>query len=371
MPDLVGAHTTTPVYINPSHLIFPTPPSVRLSTPATATISATYYARCTALLAVQEDATDTPGKRKPRLLQSQGGVCSAFAAALGLKTSAKPQLDVNPREISSREYKRAARTLQLAFSDDPFVNYILSTPVAVPAGDERAAKRKNDLMLAFFEYSVYECFAMGGIVVALVDDRLERDIAELNMKPAAINKVPFLGVACWFNLVYNNNTALYGYSSPSAFSVLHSLSLKFNLFALLANVRLKILKDKLPQLSSVRDVALNSLKLNPRRDSVWYLGDIGILPTMQGRGLARTLFDHCVNTYVNTSPDSWCYLESSNPINRKFYHKLGFQVLNTFSVNDDAVDEDDEVRLDAMVKRPVAVSHGSIFRRRAASFPNA
>lgn len=296
---------------------------------------------------------------------------SAYAAALGLKTSAKPHLDVFLREISSREYKRAARTLQLAFSDDPFVNYILSTPIAVPAGDERAAKRKNDLMLAFFEYSVYECLALGGVVVALVDNKLERDIATLNMKPAAVNKIPFLGVACWFNLVYSDDTRLYDYSSPSAFFSLHSLSLKFNLFALLANVRLKVFKDKLPQLASVRDVALESLKLNPRHDSVWYLGDIGILPTMQGRGLARKLFDHCVHTYVNASPDSWCYLESSNPINRKFYQKLGFEVLNTFSVNDDAVDDDEEVHLDAMIKRPNVVSQGGMLKRRAASFPEA
>lgn len=238
-----------------------------------------------------------------------------------------------------KEYRRVARTLCASFERDPFVNYILNTEVN--PSSERDRKHKQDLMVTFFEFSVYECFSYGGTVVVVKDVSLEADLVKYGLRVSEINKLPFLAAACWIKLESDNH--LFDYPSRS-FSNLHPSSLKFNLFASLAKCRSRILKELFPRLKQTRDEVLLKLHLS-NSDCVWYLEDIGVLPSCQGHGLAKRLINHVLETYVRAN--AWCYLESSNLANRKFYEKLGFSVASTFVINDD---EDDLVYMDAMVK---------------------
>lgn len=269
------------------------------------------------------------------------------------KRAIKPSLpDIEIVRGTIREYRRIAKTLCLAFEKDPFVNYILNTS-AEPA-NSKELKRKRELMLSFFEFQVYECFTCNGSIFVIKDINLEKDLTNYNLKVSEINKLPFLGAALWNKLEFDQSSQKFEYPDSNANALIHfhPSSLKFNLFSTLAKCRLKILKEKFPLLFNKRDEVLDNLKLSSI-DSVWYLDDLGVIPNFQGYGLAKKIVNHCIDNYINTSPNSWCYLESSNLANRVFYQKLGFVVSSTFVVNEnDSTSSDDLIYMDAMFKYP-------------------
>lgn len=263
---------------------------------------------------------DENHRRKPRLLQSQG----VLRDPLRLKpenTSLSP--------VTWPDYRRVAKTLALAFETDPFVNYILNTD-AEP-GDERARRKKDDLFLALFEFCVYECLSLGGLIIALKDNNVELDLIQHGVKGAELYRVPFLGVACWNRLVLKEEGFVNWRLKPSLAAV-HPSLLKFNLFSSLAKCRRRVLKSAFPFLDSVRSTVLErmmtALALH-EADSVWYLGDVGVVPLMQGHGFARQLLAHCIKNYM---VGHWCYLELLNVLNRGFYRKLGWLLKQTFDV---------------------------------------
>lgn len=283
---------------------------------------------------IQED-NGSCHKRKPRLLQSQGVATGPSTDSLRLT---KKPLNISFSPVPMLDYRRVAKTLALAFDKDPFVNYILNTAIEYDASQTRLIKKKHELMLSLFEYSVYEYLSMGGLVVVVQDNDLELDLIQQRIRPLAMNKVPFLGVACWSKLMYDHEEEQF--TSPLAMSYLsnmHRSSLKYNLFSSLAKCRLRVLRVNECRLKWERNdvlgtmMSLNQLK---KDNKIWYLGDVGIIPSAQGHGLAKKLINHCLENYMR---GNWCYLESSNLVNRGFYEKLGWTLKKTFIVNDDVI----------------------------------
>lgn len=291
------------------------------------------------MFAVIQEDHESNHKRKPRLLQSQGvstGIINN-TSALRLSAHKKKPLNTSISPVSILDYRRVAKTLALSFDKDPFINYVLNTQIEYPAEQIRLLKKKHDLMLAFFEFSVYECMSLGGLVLAIKDNNLELDLIQQRMKPLALSKVPFLGVACWNKLVYDKEDECFDYNgSLPSFSNIHPTSLKFNLFSSLAKCREKVQRVVDLQLESERtsvfEEMLSAGSSIKTSDVIWYLGDVGIIPTMQGHGLAKQLMNHCLENYMH---GHWCYLESSNPVNRGFYEKLGWTLKKTFAVDEE------------------------------------
>lgn len=343
--------------------------------------------------AMSEEIHDSCSKGKPRLLRSQGkramsvSVADSFAlrppkpniadrrtksmsenedsdSSEGLsdelelvrKEVENQELVTSVELCSVRDYRRIAKTLQMAFHNDPFTNYILGTEMDDSLSSAKARKHKTKLMTSFFEFATYECFSLGGIVIAVKDRALEAEIARNGYKAS---RVPFLGVSCWYLLEYDHDQSTYKYPHSNSFLAnMHPSSLKFNLLASLSRCRLKVFS---PLLKDVRDSVISKLNLNGSRDNMWYLADIGTIPAMRGKGLAKKLVSHFCDTFVDASPNSWCYLESTNPVNRKFYEKLGFVVAKTFAANEDDEDEDyhSPIYMDSMFKYPKIIKSHS------------
>ena len=57
---------------------------------------------------------------------------------------------------------------------------------------------------------------------------------------------------------------------------------------------------------------------------IWYLGDIATLPSMRGKGLGKILMNYARDQFLLENEKSYMYLESSNPMNRNFYLKMGY-----------------------------------------------
>lgn len=294
------------------------------------------------MFAVIQEEHESCHKRKPRLLQSQGastGIINNNSSSLRLTVLQKP-LNISISPVSFPEYRRVAKTLTLAFDKDPFVNYILNTEIEYPASQKKLIKKKQDLMLAFFEFAVYECMSVGSLVLAVKDNNLELDLIQQRMKPAALSKIPFLGVACWSKLVYDHEEKCFDYPySKSSLANIHPTSLKYNLFSSLAKCRQKVQRVLDTQLERERDYVLDQMLSSgssiKTTDEIWYLGDVGIIPTMQGHGLAKKLMNHCLENYMR---GHWCYLESSNLANRGFYQKLGWDLRKTYIVDEEVSD---------------------------------
>ncbi|CUM64575.1 uncharacterized protein PRCAT00002182001 [Priceomyces carsonii] len=322
-----------------------------------------------------EEHHEGNAKGKPRLPQSQGGEvsvnstvkgCGGINASSAVSTlrltntklnrnesadsiTISRDLDVSIEVANVRDYHRIAKTLLIAFEEDPFTNYILNTETKLDPLSKKG-KRKKDLMLAFYECQVLECFHLGGMIIVMKDNSLESDLALNHIKS---KNLPYLGVACWNKLEFDQSSFVYDYTeSLGVLDNIRPSFLKLSVFSALAKCRLR-LKEKLPYLAEVRDKVLGDTKLNPTGDTVWYLSDVGLLPSMRGKGLAKILINHFINKYVDQVPNSWCYLENSNPNNRTFYGKLGFKVATTFAINNaDELPTGESICLDAMIKHP-------------------
>ncbi|GEQ68463.1 hypothetical protein JCM33374_g2131 [Metschnikowia sp. JCM 33374] len=193
------------------------------------------------MFAVIQEDHESCNKRKPRSLQSQGASAGIFnnSSASRLSVHKKP-LNISISPVSVSDYRRVAKTLALAFDKDPFVNYVLNTQVEYAPDQTRLIRKKHDLLLSFFEFSAYECMSVGGLVLVVKDNNLESDLIQQRLKPSALSKVPFLGVACWNKLVYDRREESFGYPvSMSSLANMHPTSLKFNLFSSLAKCRSK------------------------------------------------------------------------------------------------------------------------------------
>lgn len=305
-------------------------------------------------------------------------------------TSIPNNLNIRVELATIKDYKRVARTLLMAFEDDPFTNYILNTRDITRENSLKTTykKKKLDLMKAYFEYEAYECLSLYGKVFVIKDNLFESMMEDLSEKQK--QRFPFLGVSCWHKIFGKNVETYYSlissddlddledYSDDDFFAdesmsrmlTFHPLVVKFNVFTFMNNCRLKVMKDKWPFLTKVRnEVLINRLMheagtdvANPTID-IWYLSNIATLPVMKGKGLGKLLINHVIEEYIlKLNQQLYVYLELSNPVNRGFYNKLNFKVMASYLmkkkryVDQDSVMAKDPlnkgVNMDAMVWYP-------------------
>ncbi|CAI5755855.1 unnamed protein product [Candida verbasci] len=290
------------------------------------------------------------------------------------------ELNISIEIAKLKDYRRVAKTLMISFEDDPFTNYILNTMKYEKETTSKSIykKKKLDLMLSYFEYATYECLSTDGLVYIIKDNNYESQLEELDIN---VNKFPFLGCALW-NQIYGMNVSDSSSGSDSDYSdddyfvngdlslkdSIHKSSIKFNFKAIRGQCRSKVFKEKLPFLTKVRnEVLINKIlrtekgKHFPIDLNIWYLNDIATLPSMRGKGLGRILINYAKEKFLNDNKKSYMYLESSNPINRKFYTKMGFKLMKTYSVkynkyvNEDIYKFDKDnlgINMDAMLYYP-------------------
>ncbi|RCK59586.1 hypothetical protein Cantr_07597 [Candida viswanathii] len=289
----------------------------------------------------------------------------AFAAPTSSFFSIPNQLNISIEKATLKDYRRVAKTLLLAFEDDPFTNFILNTTKYSKAttSENTYKKKKLDLMLSYFEYSAYDCLSTDGTVFIIKDNNFEQSLTEFDIKNT--DKFPFLGVALW-NQIYGQKVSDSSsgsdsdyddedYFAPESSSIFNKSLLKFNLKAVKGRCRFKVFKDKLPYLVKVRNEVLISQLLCREDDhhhfpcdlDIWYLGDIATLPSMRGKGLGKILMNYARDQFLMENKKSYMYLESSNPLNRNFYLKMGYSLMKSYSIRDNKyVDLEKVLRLD-------------------------
>lgn len=280
---------------------------------------------------------------KPKLVSSVS-IRSSF--------SIPNQLDISIDVATLKDYRRVAKTLLMAFEDDPFTNFILNTTKYTKSNTSESTykKKKLDLMLSYFEYTAYDCLSTEGTVFVIKDNNFEKSLSDFDIKN--LDKFPFLGVALW-NQIYgakisdssSGSDSDYDdedYFAPESNSIFNKSVVKFNLKAVKGRCRFKVFKDKLPYLIKVRNEILIKELLCREDDDhhfpcdldIWYLGDIATLPSMRGKGLGRILMEYAKTQFLQDNPKSYMYLESSNPVNRKFYLKMGYTLMKSYSIRD-------------------------------------
>lgn len=183
--------------------------------------------------------------------------------------------------ITLKDYKKAAKTLQVAFKDDLYVHYLIE-------GIEDPNLREQ-VDLALYEGGVYSCIAQDGLCLGVRDVEAEKDDPD----------APFLAVAC-----FEKPSKKVSKQPKSLFSSLWSMYQEGYLkFVWLANkeTRQRVLEEQSQMLSNFRSEALGN-----RYEEAWYLADIGAVPRGRGKGLARALVDYACHNYVDvysTDPD--------------------------------------------------------------------
>ncbi len=173
--------------------------------------------------------------------------------------------------VSIKDYKKAAKTLHIAFKDDLYLKY-LTDGIKDP-------KLKKQLDLALYEATVYST-VLSGLVVAIRDVELEKT------EPDA----PFLAVAC-----FEKPRPMREPKSlvSSLWSMYKGGYLKF---IWLANreTRQRVLFEQSSMLEKFRYEALGD-----DFSQSWYLSDIGAIPKGRGKGYARALVDYVCHKYVD------------------------------------------------------------------------
>ncbi|EGW33980.1 uncharacterized protein SPAPADRAFT_59386 [Spathaspora passalidarum NRRL Y-27907] len=289
------------------------------------------------------------------------------AGSISSSLSIPNELNITIEKATLKDYHRVAKTLMFGFEDDPFMNYILNTDKynkhTTPATVYK--RKKLDLFLSYFEYETYEVLNTNGTIFVIKDKQLEQTLAELDVNT---DKFPYLAVALWNPLNLYESDESGDSDEDETFSAadlkfkdkIHKSSLKFNYRAILSKCRSKVFKDKLPYLIKVRNEILNA-NLDDLDSQIWYLDDIATLPSMRGKGLAKLLYNYSLDKFISENPNSVMYLESSNPVNRNFYLKLGFRLCRSYSVkynryvDSDKVVKDiknEGVNMDAMIYCP-------------------
>lgn len=314
-----------------------------------------------------ETISSNPKRTRNSILEeaAKNSTINTFTPPTRSSFSIPNQLNISIEKASLKDYRRVAKTLLLAFEDDPFTNFILNTTKYNKSTtlENTYKKKKLDLMLSYFEYSAYDCLSTEGTVFIIKDNNFEKSLNDFDIKNT--DKFPYLGVALW-NQIYGQKISDSSsgsdsdyddedYFAPESSSIFNKSLLKFNLKAVKGRCRFKVFKDKLPYLVKVRNEVLISQLLCREDDDhhfpcdldIWYLGDIATLPSMRGKGLGKILMNYARDQFLLENEKSYMYLESSNPMNRNFYLKMGYTLMKSYSIRDNKyVDLEKVLRLD-------------------------
>lgn len=173
--------------------------------------------------------------------------------------------------VNIKDYKKAAKTLHIAFKDDLYLKYLTD--------GIKDTKLKGQLDLALYEATVYST-VLSGLVVAIRDVELEKTDPD----------APFLAVAC-----FEKPRPMREPKSliSSLWSMYKGGYLKF---IWLANreTRQRVLFEQSSMLEKFRYEALGE-----EFSQSWYLSDIGAIPKGRGKGYARALVDYVCHKYVD------------------------------------------------------------------------
>jgi ribosomal protein S18 acetylase RimI-like enzyme len=82
-----------------------------------------------------------------------------------------------------------------------------------------------------------------------------------------------------------------------------------------------------------------------------YLACIGVMPSEQGKGLAKALLDPVLADAENSGRD--VYLETANPLNVNIYKKRGFEIIDEVDLS--------EIKITFMVKRCLTSKKANTF----------
>lgn len=186
--------------------------------------------------------------------------------------------------LTIKDYKKAARTLQIAFQDDLYVNYLTA--------GINDSKIKQQMDLALFEATTYSTI-LSGLLVGVRD--LDAELTDPN--------APFLAVACFHKPEKNNDDdeANASTENKSLFSYLWSMYQGGYLkFVWLANkeTRQRVFYEQWELLDKYRQEVLGE-----EFHKSWYLSDIGAIPRGRGKGLARMLVDYVCQKYIDRYSD--------------------------------------------------------------------
>lgn len=213
---------------------------------------------------------------------------SFLIPSLNIFGGAKPQHELPPpvkesltvEVLTIKDYKKAAKTLQIAFKEDLYVNY-LTANIEDP-------KLKAQLDLALFEATTYDTI-LSGLAVAV------RDVAAEAVDPGA----PFLAVAC-FDKPHPPEEAKK--ENKSLFNYLWNMyGGGYLRFVWMAN------KETRQRVFDEQWELLDDLRLSVLGDEYsrsWYMSDIGAIPRGRGMGLSRRLLDFVCQNYVDVYKQS-------------------------------------------------------------------
>lgn len=205
-----------------------------------------------------------------------------------------PEVSLNTREnlhvevLTIKDYKKAARTLQIAFAEDLYISYLMK--------DIKESKLKNEMNLALFEAATYSTI-LSGVLVGIRD--LDAELIDPN--------APFLAVACFWKpekkssksskkSKYSGDDSK-GAENHSLFSYVWSMyQAGYLKFVWLADkeTRKRVFDEQWKLLDEYRAETLGD-----DFNYSWYLSDIGAIPRGRGKGLARKLVDYVCQKFVD------------------------------------------------------------------------
>lgn len=184
--------------------------------------------------------------------------------------------------LTLKDYKKAARTLQIAFQDDLYVDYLTS--------GIKDSKLKEQMNIALFEATAYSTI-LSGLLLGV------RDIDGETVDPDA----PFLAVACFQKPVKKDQNSSTYAENRSLFSYLWRMYQGGYLsFVWKANkeTRQRVFNEQWELLDKYREEVLAS-----EFNYSWYLSDIGAISRGRGKGLARMLVDYACSKYIDVYKD--------------------------------------------------------------------
>ncbi|KAF2721620.1 hypothetical protein K431DRAFT_320289 [Polychaeton citri CBS 116435] len=219
------------------------------------------------------------------------------------------------RVLGLHEYKQAAESLADAFAKDHVAWYLIDTPDRA----DWSFEQKWQLHVEIFEYIVYAHLLKGLVVCAGPN----YDCVALWMPP--------------------------GSNMDDLLTICRSGMWRLN-YKLSKEGRKRFFNEFLPLLHDTKLQVMGD-----RDEQSWYLVYLGTKSTSRGKGYARKVIE-----YVSRQADAdarACYLESSNPVNRIIYGKLGYQFVKSIYLQRDK----EHVELDIMVREPIRVeSHSGV-----------
>ncbi|MEC3956553.1 GNAT family N-acetyltransferase [Nocardia sp. CDC153] len=184
-------------------------------------------------------------------------------------------MGITVRRAHLSDIPELARVLGIAFSDDPLIEWLIR--------DDATRARRTSILFA--AQARHHFIPLGGVEVACNDAD------------------SIVGAALW--------------APPGHWQVDDSASMR-QLPSLARAFRLR-----LPLAARMAE----RMMLAHPRESHWYLGVIGTLPGVRGRGygqaLLRSRLDRC------DAEGLPAYLESSKPSNVSYYQRFGFEVTGT------------------------------------------